>query len=79
FRQFRRKFFSVLGEKSQAATTGGTSPAISVQRVRKIEVQLRRPSELQVPVAEVAFEDCSTRFVDKRSGETRSFRSYMQY
>ncbi|KAL6988186.1 hypothetical protein U1Q18_013933 [Sarracenia purpurea var. burkii] len=44
----KRKFFSILGEKkSQAAATGGTSPAISVQRARKIEIQLRRSSELQ--------------------------------
>ncbi|KAL6997705.1 hypothetical protein U1Q18_007831 [Sarracenia purpurea var. burkii] len=41
------KFFNILGEKSQAAATGGTSPTISVQRARKIEVQLRRSSELQ--------------------------------
>ncbi|KAL6968291.1 hypothetical protein U1Q18_034094 [Sarracenia purpurea var. burkii] len=54
----KRKFFSVLEEKkSQAAATGGTSPAISVQQARKIEIQLRRSSELQVPVAGAVFRD----------------------
>ncbi|KAL6998134.1 hypothetical protein U1Q18_008261 [Sarracenia purpurea var. burkii] len=43
----RGSFFSILGEKSQAAASGGTSPTISVQRARKIEVQLRCSSELQ--------------------------------
>ncbi|KAL6984407.1 hypothetical protein U1Q18_017784 [Sarracenia purpurea var. burkii] len=43
-----------IGEENHnaatSASTGGTSPVISVQRARKIEVQLRRPSELQVQV-----------------------------
>ncbi|KAL6990548.1 hypothetical protein U1Q18_041732 [Sarracenia purpurea var. burkii] len=54
----KRKFFSVLEEKkSQAAATGGTSPTISVQQARKIEIQLWRSSELQVPVAGAVFRD----------------------